>query len=154
MHGNQLVELSFIDNYSWKKLSLDLIEEVARLQQEEYMLENWRGKKYFLMNLDIRRKNGSVTKIWFCKAMSKKRGWKVTKSPSLNPHLLWAYLFSLKLHKIFRMAVQTAMINKIMIKCWSKFQIQILCCSFARHVYLFLGSELWLRKSKELIIKG
>ena len=25
--------------------------------------------------------NGSVTKIWFCKAMSKKRGWQVTTSP-------------------------------------------------------------------------
>ena len=42
MHGNQLIELSFIDNYSWKKLSLNLMEEVARLQQEEYMRENCR----------------------------------------------------------------------------------------------------------------
>ena len=53
---------------------MNLIEEVARLQQEEYIRENCRGKKYFLMNLDVRRKNGSVTKIWFCKAMSGKMG--------------------------------------------------------------------------------
>ena len=32
---------------------MNLIEEVARLQQEEYIRENCRGKKYFLMNLDI-----------------------------------------------------------------------------------------------------
>ena len=98
MHGNQLIELSFIDNYSWKKLSLNLIEEVARLQQEEYMRENCRGKKYFLKNLDIRRKNGSFTKIWFCKAMSEKRGWQVTKSPPLNPplkHLWWLVFYYL-----------------------------------------------------------
>ena len=56
MHGNQLIEFSFIDNYSWKKLSLNFIEEVAGLQQDEYMRENCRGNKYLLMNLDIRSK--------------------------------------------------------------------------------------------------
>ena len=57
-HANQLIELSFIDNYSWKKLSLNLIEEVEGLL-EEYMRENGRGNKYFLMNLDTKvRKNG------------------------------------------------------------------------------------------------
>ena len=39
MHGNQVIELSFIDNYSWKKLSLNLTGEVAELQQEEYMCQ-------------------------------------------------------------------------------------------------------------------
>ena len=88
IHGNKLIELSFIDNYSWKKLSLNLIKEVAGLQQEECMRENCRGNKYFLMNLDTEvRKNGLVTKIWFCKVMSEKRGWQVTKSPPLNPLL-------------------------------------------------------------------
>ena len=48
------------------------------------MRENCRGKKYFLTNLDTRRKKGSVTKIWLCKVMSEKRGWQVTKSPPLN----------------------------------------------------------------------
>ena len=85
MHGNQLIEPSFIDNYFLKRIVPKLIEEVARLQQEEYMRENCRGKNYFLMNLDIWKKKGSVTKIWFCKAMSKKREWQVTKSPPLNP---------------------------------------------------------------------
>ena len=33
-----------------------MIEEVVGLQQEEYMRENCRGNKYFLMNLDIRSK--------------------------------------------------------------------------------------------------
>ena len=63
------------------------MEEVARLQQEEYMRENCWGKKYFLMNLETWRKNASVTKIWLCKVMSKKRGWQVTKLPPLNPPL-------------------------------------------------------------------
>ena len=53
MHGNQLIEPSFIDNYFLKRIVPKLIEEVARLQQEEYMRENCRGKNYFLMNLDI-----------------------------------------------------------------------------------------------------
>ena len=39
MHGNQVIELSFIDNYSGKKLSLNLTGEVAELQQEEYMCQ-------------------------------------------------------------------------------------------------------------------
>ena len=56
MHGNQVIELSFIDNYSWKNLLLNLIGEVAGLQQEEQMPENFRGNKYSLMNLDIRSK--------------------------------------------------------------------------------------------------
>ena len=51
------------------------------------MRENCRGKKYFLTNLDTRRKKGSVTKIWLCKVMSEKRGLQVTKSPPLNPPL-------------------------------------------------------------------
>ena len=93
MHGNQLIKLAFIDNYSWKKLSLNWIEEVARLQQEEYMRENCRGKKYFLTNLDILRKNGSVTKIWLCKVMSEKRGWQVTKSPPLYPPSVCGHYF-------------------------------------------------------------
>ena len=76
------MELSFIDNYSWKKLLLNLTKEVVGLQQEEYMRENCRDNKYSLMNLDIEvRKNGSVTKIWLCKVMSENRGWQVTKSP-------------------------------------------------------------------------
>ena len=54
---------------------LNLIEEVAGLQQEEYMRENCRRNKYFPMNLDTKvRKNGSVTKIWLCKVMSERRG--------------------------------------------------------------------------------
>ena len=56
MHGNQVpvIELSFINNYSWKKLSLNLAREVEGLQQEEYMYENCRDDKYFVINLDIR----------------------------------------------------------------------------------------------------
>ena len=90
MHGNQVpvTELSFIDNYSRKKLSLNLIREAAGLQQEGYMYENCWDNKYFLINLDTKvRNNGSVTKIWLCKVMSEKRGWHVTKSPLLNPPL-------------------------------------------------------------------
>ena len=90
MHGNQVpvIELSFIDNFSWKKLSLNLIREVAGLEQEEYMYENCRDNKYFLINLDTEvRNNDSITKIWLCKVMSEKRGWHVTKSPPLNPPL-------------------------------------------------------------------
>ena len=90
MHGNQVpvIELSFIDNFSWKKLSLNLIREVAGLEQEEYMYENCRDNKYFLINLDTEvRNNDSITKIWLCKVMSEKRGWQVTKSPPLNPPL-------------------------------------------------------------------
>ena len=69
-------------------MSLNLIKEVPGLQQEEYMRENCRGNKYFLMNLDTEvRKNGLVTKIWLCKVVSEKRGWQVTKSPPLNPPL-------------------------------------------------------------------
>ena len=54
MHGNQvpLIELSFIDNFSRKKLSLNLTKEVGGLQQEEYMFEKCRDNKYFLINLD------------------------------------------------------------------------------------------------------
>ena len=56
MHGNQaaVIELSFIGNYSRKKLSLNLTGEVVGFQQEEYMCENCRDNKYFLINLDIR----------------------------------------------------------------------------------------------------
>ena len=39
-----------------KKLSLHLIREVTGLQQEEYVCENRRYNKYFLMDLDIRSK--------------------------------------------------------------------------------------------------
>ena len=46
------------------------------------------GNKYFLINLDTEvRNNDSITKIWLYKVMSEKRGWQVTKSPPLNPHL-------------------------------------------------------------------
>ena len=91
MHGNQVpvIELSFIDNFSWKKLSLNLTREIAGLEQEEYMYENCRDNKYFLINLDTEvRNNDSITKIWLCKVMSEKRGWQVTKSPPLNPPLM------------------------------------------------------------------
>ena len=91
MHGNQVlvIELSFIDNFSWKKLLLNLIREVAGLLQEENMYENCWDNKYFLINLDTEvRNNDSITKIWLCKVMSQKRGWQVTKSPPLNPPLL------------------------------------------------------------------
>ena len=77
MHANQVpvIELSFIDNYFRKKLSLNLIREAAGLQQEGYMYENCWDNKYFLINLDTKvRNNGSVTKIWLCKVMSEKRG--------------------------------------------------------------------------------
>ena len=49
MHGNQVpvIELSFIDNFSWKKLSLNLTREVAGLHQEEYMYENCRKINIF-----------------------------------------------------------------------------------------------------------
>ena len=90
MHGNQVpvIELSFIDNFSWKKLSLNLTREVAGLEQEEYMFEKCRDNKYFLINLATEvRNNDSVTKIWLCKVMSEKRGWQVTTSPPLNPPL-------------------------------------------------------------------
>ena len=90
MHGNQVpvIELSFIDNFSWKKLSLNLTREIAGLEQEEYMYENCRDNKYFLINLGTEaRNNDSITKIWLCKVMSKNRGWQVTKSPPLN--LTW-----------------------------------------------------------------
>ena len=39
MHRNQVIELLFIDNYSGKKLSLNLTGEVAELQQVEYMCQ-------------------------------------------------------------------------------------------------------------------
>ena len=56
MHGNQVpvIGLSFIDNYSLKRLSLNLTREVAGLQLEECVYENCRDNKYFLINLDIR----------------------------------------------------------------------------------------------------
>ena len=95
MHGNQVpvIELSFIDNFSWKKLSLNLIREVAGLEQEEYMYENCRDNKYFLIYLDTYvRNNVSITKIWLCKVMSEKRGWQVTRSPPLNPPLFAIYV--------------------------------------------------------------
>ena len=102
MHGNQVpvIELSFIDNYSWKELPLNLTREVVELQQEEYMHENCWDNKYFLINLDTEVwKNGSVAKIWL-KVMSKKRGWQVTKSQPLNPPLLWLWKFWIKEFKI------------------------------------------------------
>ena len=77
MHGNQgpVIELSFIDNFSCKKLSLNLTREVAGLEQEEYMSEKCQDNKYFLINLDTEvRNNDSITKIWLCKVMSEKRG--------------------------------------------------------------------------------
>ena len=77
MHGNQVpvIELSFMDNFSWKKLSLNLTKEIAELEQEEYMYENFRDNKYFLINLDTDvRNNDSINKIWLCKVMSEKRG--------------------------------------------------------------------------------
>ena len=42
MHINQVpvIELSFIDNFSGKKLSQNLTREIAGLEQEEYMYEN------------------------------------------------------------------------------------------------------------------
>ena len=72
MHGNQLIKLSFIDNYSWKKLSLNWVEEVARLQHEEYMPENCGGKKYFLMNLDTEGRMTRLPKFGFVKSCPKK----------------------------------------------------------------------------------
>ena len=92
--------------YSWKKLSLNLIKEVGGLlQQEEYLRENCRGNKYFLMNLDTEvRKNGLVTKIWLCKVVSEKRGWQVTKSPPLNPPLDATFLTK---NKFFSFLVKT-----------------------------------------------
>ena len=107
MHGNQVpvIELSFIDNFSWKKLSLNLIREVAGLEQEEYMYENCRDNKYFLINLDTEvRNNDSITKIWLCKVMSEKRGWQVTKSPPLNPPLDATFLTK---NKFFSFLVKT-----------------------------------------------
>ena len=95
MYGNQVpvIELSFIDNFSWKKLLLSLTREIAGLEQEEYMYENCRDNKYFLINLDNEvRNNDSITKIWLCKVMSEKRGWQVTKSPTLNPPLVSLYV--------------------------------------------------------------
>ena len=63
-------------------MSLNLIKKVEGLQQEEYMRENCRGNKYFLMNLDTEvRKNGSVTKIWLCKVTSEKKGDKSLSHP-------------------------------------------------------------------------
>ena len=62
------------------------------------MRENYRGNKYFLMNLDTEvRKNGSVTKTWLCKVISEKWGRQVTKSPSLNPPLAHASMTKKKL---------------------------------------------------------
>ena len=70
-----------------KKLSLNLIEEVAGSHQVEYMPENYRGNKYFLMNLYTKvRKNGSVTTIWLCKC-PKKGGDKSLSHPLLNSTL-------------------------------------------------------------------
>ena len=55
-------------------LSPNLTREIAGLEQEEYMYENCRDNKYFLINLDTEvRKNDSITKIWLCKVMSEKR---------------------------------------------------------------------------------
>ena len=47
MHENlvSIIELSFIDNYFWKQLSLNLTREVAGFQQEEYMYETSRDNK-------------------------------------------------------------------------------------------------------------
>ena len=55
MHENlvSIIELSFIDNYFWKQLSLNLTREVGGFQQEEYMYETSRDNKYFLINLHI-----------------------------------------------------------------------------------------------------
>ena len=62
-----------------------MIEEVAGSHQEEYMPENYRGNKYFLMNVYTKvRKNGSVTTIWLCKC-PKKGGDKSLSHPLLNP---------------------------------------------------------------------
>ena len=56
--------------------------------QEEYMYENCRDNKYFLICLDTEvGNNDSITKIWLFKVMSEKRGWQVTNSPPLNPPL-------------------------------------------------------------------
>ena len=43
------------------------------IQQEEYMYENCRDNKYFLINLDTEvRNNDSITKIWLCSHVRKK----------------------------------------------------------------------------------
>ena len=100
MYGNQVpvIELSFIDNFSWKKLSLNLTREIAVLEQEEYMYENCRDNKYLQINLDTEvRNNDSITKIWLCKIMSEKRGWQVTKSPPLNPPLMYVFTLTIRL---------------------------------------------------------
>ena len=64
-HGNQVpvIELSFIDNYSSKELSLNLTREVEGLQQEEYMYGNCRDNKCFLINLDIHPKLGTTVRL-------------------------------------------------------------------------------------------
>ena len=94
MHGNQVIELSFINNYSWKKLLANLTREVVELQEKEYMCENCRNK-YLQWN------NGSVTKIWLFKVMSKKMGWQVTKSPPLDPPLHFWFHIPYKVLRIF-----------------------------------------------------
>ena len=62
-----------------------MTREIAGLEQEEYMYENCRDNKYFLINLDTEvRNNDLTTKIWLCRVMSEKMERQVTKSSSLN----------------------------------------------------------------------
>ena len=134
MHGNQLIEISFIDNYSWEKLPLNLIEEVAGLQQEEYTSENCRGNKYFLMNLDTEvRKNRSVTKIWLCKVMFEKRGWQVINSPPLNPSLdrcglTWILILFFESGNVF--------LSFILLNCWLNFKSRT-SCTLSKKLLIF-----------------
>ena len=76
MRGNQVIELSFIDDYSWKKLLLNLTREVAELQQEEYMYENCLDNKY------LQRNNTGLPKFGSLRLCPKKWG-----DRSLNHHL-------------------------------------------------------------------
>ena len=41
MHGNQIpvIELSFIDNFSWKKIVAKFDKGSSGIEQEEYMFE-------------------------------------------------------------------------------------------------------------------
>ena len=51
-----------------------MMKEVARLQQEDYMRENCRGKKYFLINSDTEGKMARLPKFVFVKSCPKKGG--------------------------------------------------------------------------------
>ena len=89
------------------------------------MYENCRDNKHFLIYLDTEvRNNNSITKIWLCKVMSEKRGSQVTKSPPINPPLIYLnFVFA------FWSCIKNDLIRKIRLK----FKIYVVTTCLKNH---------------------